>query len=185
MWRFFRFGVEYIFFFKQKTAYEIHQWLEFRRVLFRSPNPITITLSNVWVREKQIESTSSITPKGKRCILWKDDIGKLKLLAELLADNDYIDSPSVWSAHFSTDPLKRTNAAPIKWKKISMNLNICWDISKTSKSVNHILPTLKDWKNHIGAGKNLPKSWTLSKPSWNASIKCEFWCEFWRIKIAP
>ena len=24
------------FFFKQKTAYEIHQWLEFRRVLFRS-----------------------------------------------------------------------------------------------------------------------------------------------------
>ena len=83
----------------------------------RIPNPITITLSNVWVREKQIESTSSITPKGKRCILWKDDIGKLKLLAELLADNDYIDSPSVWSAHFSTDPLKRTNTPPIKWKK--------------------------------------------------------------------
>src|SRR5438105_8055412 len=25
------------FFFKQKTAYEIHSWLEFRRVLFRSP----------------------------------------------------------------------------------------------------------------------------------------------------
>ena len=26
----------FLFFFKQKTAYEIHQWLEFRRVLFRS-----------------------------------------------------------------------------------------------------------------------------------------------------
>src|SRR5437762_14349658 len=25
-----------MFFFKQKTAYEIHRWLEFRRVLFRS-----------------------------------------------------------------------------------------------------------------------------------------------------
>ena len=29
------------FFFKQKTAYEIHQWLEFRRVLFRSLFEIT------------------------------------------------------------------------------------------------------------------------------------------------
>jgi len=26
----------FFFFFKQKTAYEIHRWLEFRRVLFRS-----------------------------------------------------------------------------------------------------------------------------------------------------
>ena len=29
------------FFFKQKTAYEITRWLEFRRVLFRSPKPQT------------------------------------------------------------------------------------------------------------------------------------------------
>ena len=31
----------FVFFFKQKTAYEIHRWLEFRRVLFRS---VTATL---------------------------------------------------------------------------------------------------------------------------------------------
>src|SRR5438093_9016539 len=31
--------LSFFFFFKQKTAYEIGQWLEFRRVLFRSPFP--------------------------------------------------------------------------------------------------------------------------------------------------
>ena len=33
------------FFFKQKTAYEIGQWLEFRRVLFRSPRRSTLKQS--------------------------------------------------------------------------------------------------------------------------------------------
>src|SRR5437867_6064492 len=33
-----------IFFFKQKTAYEIVRWLEFRRVLFRSPEAQAILL---------------------------------------------------------------------------------------------------------------------------------------------
>ena len=32
------FSAAFFFFFKQKTAYEIHRWLEFRRVLFRSPH---------------------------------------------------------------------------------------------------------------------------------------------------
>ena len=34
-----------------------------------------------------------------RCILWKDEQDKLELLAQLLADQDYIHSPSVWLNH--------------------------------------------------------------------------------------
>ena len=61
------------------------------------------------MREKQIESASPIKTKGKLCILWKGEPENLVKLADLLAEYDYIDSPSVWLDHFSTDPLERTN----------------------------------------------------------------------------
>mgnify|MGYP006870761056 CR=1 FL=1 len=35
----------FFFFFKQKTAYEIETWLEFRRVLFRSPPLVNAYMS--------------------------------------------------------------------------------------------------------------------------------------------
>ena len=60
--------------------------------------------------------------KSLRCILWKDKTEKLKLLAKLLTIYEYIDSHSVWLDHFSTDPLQRTNAPPIKWKKTKYEL---------------------------------------------------------------
>jgi len=45
------------FFFKQKTAYEIGQWLEFRRVLFRS-GPIDILINNagIWHKAGPLDS---------------------------------------------------------------------------------------------------------------------------------
>ncbi|SVC65339.1 uncharacterized protein METZ01_LOCUS318193, partial [marine metagenome] len=89
---------------------------------FGMPEPVTIHLSNVWVREKQIESASPIKTKGKLCILWKGEPENLVKLADLLAEYDYIDSPSVWLDHFSTDPLKRTDAPPIKWGKYKYQL---------------------------------------------------------------
>ena len=58
-----------------------------------------------------------------RCILWKDEQDKLELLAQLLADQDYIDSPSVWLNHFSIEPLKRTQAHPIHWGKNKYELH--------------------------------------------------------------
>src|SRR6266571_8291112 len=46
------------FFFKQKTAYEIDMWLEFRRVLFRSGEGVLINMSSVWGRV----TTPSVSP---------------------------------------------------------------------------------------------------------------------------
>ena len=48
-----------------------------------------------------------------RCILWTDEQNKLELLAKLLADQGYIDNPSVWLNHFSTEPLKLSEEPPI------------------------------------------------------------------------
>ena len=36
-----------LFFFKQKTAYEVGQWLEFRRVLFRSKGMMELDISSL------------------------------------------------------------------------------------------------------------------------------------------
>ena len=66
------------------------------------------------------ELTSSAQPgkpKDKQCILWKGEPDKLEKLAQLLRDHDYIDKPSVWLVHFSTNPLARMKAPPIKWRK--------------------------------------------------------------------
>ena len=43
------------FFFKQKTAYEIHRWLEFRRVLFRSHYLSTLQERQRWHRPTTLE----------------------------------------------------------------------------------------------------------------------------------
>ena len=96
------------------------------------PEPVTIHLSNVWVNEKVKEPKHSNKPRGKLCILWKGENDKLNKLAQLLSEYEYIENPPVLLAHFSQDPLKRTEASPIKWEKtkyelqyLLRNLNNC------------------------------------------------------------
>ena len=54
------------FFFKQKTAYEIHQWLEFRRVLFRSQSDDLILGLDI---ETYVESSIFDTDRTKDSLL--------------------------------------------------------------------------------------------------------------------
>ena len=79
--------------------------------------PMNIHLSNVWVREKHIESEKLEKSMKKSCILWKGKPEILEKLAVLLYEAKYIKSPSVWLDHFNNDPLKTTEAPPIKWGK--------------------------------------------------------------------
>ena len=69
--------------------------------------------------------TSNLGEKSDsvRCILWTDEQNKLELLAKLLADQGYIDNPSVWLNHFSTEPLKLSEEPPIHWKKNKYELH--------------------------------------------------------------
>jgi len=49
------------FFFKQKTAYEIGQWLEFRRVLFRSQQNATCTAhDDTGIMDGSVDGLSTI-----------------------------------------------------------------------------------------------------------------------------
>ena len=69
--------------------------------------------------------TSNLGEKSDsvRCILWTDEQNKLELLAKLLAKQGYIDNPSVWLNHFSTEPLKQTEEPPIHWNKNKYELH--------------------------------------------------------------
>src|ERR1039457_2596015 len=51
-----------VFFFKQKTAYEITRCLEFRRVLFRSP------ASRTWCRAGGTHIVPDVSDLGGRCV---------------------------------------------------------------------------------------------------------------------
>ena len=74
-----------------------------------------------------VESLKTLNWKTKsdsvRCILWKDEQDKLELLAKQLAEQGYIDNPSVWLNHFSIEPLKLTEEPPIHWKKNKYELH--------------------------------------------------------------
>ena len=48
----------FFFFFKQKTAYEIGQWLEFRRVLFRSDELEPGEILDLTLRRTDLQVTS-------------------------------------------------------------------------------------------------------------------------------
>ena len=66
----------FVFFFKQKTAYEIGQWLEFRRVLFRSArftNSDYSRYSSVSAMKKELgwESLQARRKIGKVVLLYK------------------------------------------------------------------------------------------------------------------
>src|SRR5688500_20251416 len=54
-----------MFFFKQKTAYEITRWLEFRRVLFRSRRDENVQPPNVAVRG-HVENAQVLLARGEQ-----------------------------------------------------------------------------------------------------------------------
>src|SRR6266446_5812071 len=66
-------GWRWLFFFKQKTAYELTRWLEFRRVLFRSPRerdplPVDLELHRELVLEGvRLAGRSEERRVGKEC----------------------------------------------------------------------------------------------------------------------
>ena len=68
----------FFFFFKQKTAYEIHQWLEFRRVLFRSFYKSTLGLLIVLDRKINVNNAGKVVLCLYLC-LWPLQSWKLKL----------------------------------------------------------------------------------------------------------
>ena len=123
---------------------------------FAMPEPVKIFLSNIWVREKKIESSSLIKPKGNRCILWKDDAEKLSLLAKLLSEYNFIDKASIWLEHFSTDPLERTDALPIKWGKNK------YELYYLLRNLNN-LEIRESYSNHFEGIKEPP--WSGNKPT--------------------
>ena len=90
---------------------------------------------------------------------------KLKNLAKLLADHDYIDNPSIWLDHFNSDPLAQTEASPIKWKKTKYELyyllkNLWFYEIRESVPVHFEGIKPPPW------GENKPTiNWTLSKTS--------------------
>ena len=51
----------FFFFFKQKTAYEILAWLEFRRVLFRSHKASYLASPSYFLRTSQIKHTHPLS----------------------------------------------------------------------------------------------------------------------------
>ena len=74
------------FFFKQKTAYEVLAWLEFRRVLFRSTlNKIILIISFVW-------HTNMVAMSIVFCVLgivWKPRINVKRHCLSLPISNIY------------------------------------------------------------------------------------------------
>lgn len=117
---------------------------------------VKIYLSNIWVREKKIESSSLIKPKGNRCILWKDDAEKLSLLAKLLSEYNFIDKASIWLEHFNTDPLERKDALTIKWGKNK------YELYYLLRNLNN-LEIRESYSNHFEGIKEPP--WSGNKPT--------------------
>ena len=81
---------------------------------------LILSRSDFEILKKGFEQTNkySLEPihKGEFCcILWKDNLDKLKLLSEMLYEQKFIESPSIWMEHFSTDALEKTDAIPINW----------------------------------------------------------------------
>ena len=83
--------------------------LERRQELFVSKNEVSANLSR-----NRID--------GYQCILWLGEKSKIKLLAELLVDHNYILNSEKWLKHFDNNALAKANSDPIDWQKNTYEL---------------------------------------------------------------
>ena len=88
--------------------------------------------------------------------MWKREPEILKKLAFLLKEAEYINSPSVWLDHFSTDPLERTDALPIKWGKNK------YELYYLLRNLNN-LEIRESYSTHFEGIKEPP--WSGNKPT--------------------
>ena len=83
--------------------------LERRQELFVSKNEVSANMS-----KNRID--------GYQCILWLGEKSKIKLLAELLVDHNYILNSEKWLKHFDNNALAKVNSDPIDWQKNTYEL---------------------------------------------------------------
>ena len=83
--------------------------LERRQELFVSKNEVSANMS-----KNRID--------GYQCILWLGEKSKIKLLAELLVDHNYILNSEKWLKHFDNNALAKANSDPIDWQKNTYEL---------------------------------------------------------------
>ena len=113
---------EFDYFLSPALEHRIKDFMLYKKNHTASTEQVNLILSrsDFEILKKKFEQTNkySLEPihKGEFCcILWKDNLDKLKLLSEMLYEQKFIESPSIWMEHFSTDALEKTDAIPINW----------------------------------------------------------------------